>query len=212
MKRVLIDARMRDGQAGGIQQVVLGLAQGFSQVDTSGYDIRFLVLDGHSAWLQPFLGLDQKLMVMPYSQSNLVSKNGLATMALNCVRNTIGRIAVSASVKLPKVPDCVSSWNPELIHFYQNIFKAECKFIFTPHDFQHEYYPKNFDSRTLMVRRYLYRKHCQDAARVACISRACLKDVVKFTGLNEAKCSVVYNAAPTLGYSVPTPRALKELS
>jgi hypothetical protein len=35
MRKILIDARLRDGEAGGIQQILVGLAQGFSIVETT---------------------------------------------------------------------------------------------------------------------------------------------------------------------------------
>jgi glycosyltransferase involved in cell wall biosynthesis len=148
---------------------------------------------------------------MPDSPAVQRLQSRLISNARKFVQKAIGRLAGSASIKVPRMPDCARGWNPEVVHFvHQNIFETESKFIFTPHDFQHEYHPEYFDQRTLAVRRYLYRKNCQDASRVACISKACLRDVVKFTGVDVAKCSVVYNAAPTLGYAAPSRCTIEE--
>ena len=55
MLTIAIDARVFDGQAGGVQQAILGLAMGLASLDDRGDRYLFLVHRNHD-WLLPALG------------------------------------------------------------------------------------------------------------------------------------------------------------
>lgn len=211
-KRILIDARLRDGEAGGIQQVVVGLAQGFSQIKSEGFDVRFLCYKGHEAWLQPYLGNNQGLFRLAKRPTPTAKPSALKASVRRMLRNTLGLLPGTGCLNVPAEPVEVREFNPHLIHFvHQNIFKTQRPFIFTPHDLQHEHFPEYFDQRTRLVRRELYKKHSQNASMVACISESCRDDVVRYLGIDEGKCPVIHNAPPTAGYGVSSEEELKRL-
>jgi hypothetical protein len=52
--RVVIDGRIRSGQSGGVEGVVIGLAHGLSQLD-GPEEYVFVAQTGHTEWLEPYL-------------------------------------------------------------------------------------------------------------------------------------------------------------
>ena len=52
----LIDARLRSGEAGGLETVLIGLASGLASLGDGDESYRFLVHAGATDWLEPFLG------------------------------------------------------------------------------------------------------------------------------------------------------------
>jgi glycosyltransferase involved in cell wall biosynthesis len=203
MKHILIDARFRDGSPGGIQQVVIGLAQVLSQLDLAGNRVTFLLLEGHTAWLEPFLPQGASIACVPTS-SAATSAGGFLARVKAFVRDRFGHLLGQSSIQIPAEPAIVKELNPDLIHFvHQNCFRTDRPFLFTPHDLQHEYYPEYFTKRTVMVRRYLYKYYAMRAQAVVCISKACQQDVVKYLGVSADKCPVIYNAPVTEGYEAP---------
>ncbi|MBT63402.1 MAG: hypothetical protein CML13_09355 [Puniceicoccaceae bacterium] len=203
MKHILIDARFRDGSPGGIQQVVIGLAQGLSQLDLAGNRVTFLLLEGHTAWLEPFLPEQATIACVPTS-SAAPSSGGFLARVKAFVRDHFGHLFGQSSIQIPAEPAIVKELNPDLIHFvHQNCFRTDRPFLYTPHDLQHEYYPEYFTKRTVMVRRYLYKYYAERASAVVCISKACQQDVVKYLGVSADKCPVIYNAPVTEGYDQP---------
>lgn len=193
-KRICIDARLLDGQAGGIQQVVCGIAQGLSRVDTSQFEIGFSVCKGESDWLTPYLSEDFQLIEIARTTSPR-SERGLSVSAKGILRKYVGHLLGSSSIRLEAEPGLVNEFAPDLVHFvHQNCFETKRPYIFTPHDLQHEYFPDYFDKRTLMVRRRLYQRHAENSAAVVCISESCRSDVARFLGVEEEKCPIIYNA------------------
>ena len=209
--KILIDARLRDGEAGGIQQVVIGLAQGLAEVKPLGFRIAFLMLEGHTKWLEPYLYEGVDILKVPCGGEPERRTGGILGEIKSLIRGRIGHLLGRFSIRLPLEPAAVSAFDPDLIHFvHQNCFETDRPNIFTPHDLQHEYFPEYFDKRTLMVRRELYWRHAHQCARVACISEACRNDVVNYLGIKAEKCSVVYNAPPTASYPKPDCKSLKQ--
>jgi glycosyltransferase involved in cell wall biosynthesis len=204
MKHILIDARFRDGSPGGIQQVVIGLAQGLGQLNPSEFHFTFLMLEEQTAWLEPYLPAGGELACVPCEAHSAGNPSGLQRFK-SLLRDRFGHLLGQASVRLPSEPAIVHELKPDLIHFvHQNCFQTERPFLFTPHDLQHEYYPENFTKRTVMVRRYLYKYYAAHARAVVCISKACQDDVVKYLGVTSEKCPVIYNAPVTEAYQQPT--------
>ncbi len=191
---VLIDARFKDGGPGGIQQVVMGIAYGFSQLENCmNLRLTFLMLEGHTDWLEVLLPENAEIKCVPCHDTdrNQNALNGFKNWGVRKFGHFLGKRSVSVQVE----PEIVKEINPDLIHFvHQNIFKTDKPFIFMPMDLQHEYYPENFTKRTVMVRRFLYQQHAERAASVVCISNSCKRDVVHFLGIPDEKCSVVHCA------------------
>ena len=141
-RRILIDARLLDGKAGGIQQVVCGIAQGLSNLDTSQFEIGFIVFKGGSDWLSPFLS-DKFLLIEVSKPSADRNLNRSCSFLKRFVRRNFGHLLGSKSIRLEPEPELVTKYEPDLIHFvHQNCFATQRPYIFTPHDLQHEHNPE----------------------------------------------------------------------
>jgi glycosyltransferase involved in cell wall biosynthesis len=190
MIHVLIDARVRANQ-GGVQQVLEGLIQGFGQVVADDVRFTLLVEPGHDAWLRPHLTPAMTPLEGPPRTSGAARTGARAFL-----RGRFGHLLGARSVRTPPMPEVVRKLNPDVVHFvHQQAFASERPYVYTIHDFQHEYLPENFSRRELLARRVLLRRHAGNAARVICISEHCRKDTLQFTGIPAEKTTVVYNAA-----------------
>lgn len=76
-------------------------------------------------------------------------------------------------------------------HFYMNK-----SFIFTLHDMQERYYPEFFSRYERLMRWLNNRTLARSADRIICESNFVKNDIVKFTGVNEGKISVIQSPPP----------------
>src|SRR5690349_10224371 len=53
--RVAIDARLVSGEVGGVEQFIIGLASGLSQLDNGSEEYLFLAYPDSQDWISPFL-------------------------------------------------------------------------------------------------------------------------------------------------------------
>ena len=54
--RICIDARLAPGESGGVEQVVIGLADGFSRLTEGQEEYLFLSYSDDDAWIRPYIG------------------------------------------------------------------------------------------------------------------------------------------------------------
>jgi glycosyltransferase involved in cell wall biosynthesis len=198
MKKILIDTRIADGVAGGMQQYVIGLAKGLAEIspeEVGELEITFLMLEGHASWLEPYLP-DFCTILCQHTGKNFSGKQKLLA-AKEMLMKKFGHLLGPNSIRIASEPAVVTEHNPDLVHFiHHRCFATDRKSIFSPYDLQHEYYPQYFDQRTLMVRKHRYKFFAQQAASVFCISDAGKKDAVRFLGVPSEKCDLIY-LAPT---------------
>ena len=76
-------------------------------------------------------------------------------------------------------------------HFYMNK-----PFVFTLHDMQERYYPEFFSKYERFIRWLNNRTLARSANRIICESNFVKNDIVKFTGVNEDKISVIQSPPP----------------
>ena len=69
--RVVIDARIMSGRAGGIETVVTGLASGFAGLEEAGEQYIFLAFDGATDWLEPYVGGPARIATVPASAAGV---------------------------------------------------------------------------------------------------------------------------------------------
>ena len=58
-----MDARLVSGEWGGVEQVVIGLAAALSRLDDGNEQYLFLVNQGHTAWLEPYISGPSSLLI-----------------------------------------------------------------------------------------------------------------------------------------------------
>lgn len=194
--RICLDARLHDGQHGGVQQVVIGLATALSALEPDDEQYHFLVTPEAGRWIRPWLGGACQMLEAP--EPRRVRRPG------RMLREWRARAGASF-VRVPTSDGTIERAGIDVMHFtVQTAFRTSVPSVYHPHDLQHLHMPHLFDPRELAERTATYRQHCLDARMVVALSTWGQRDVMQAYGLTEDRVRVVPNA-PVLGaYRAPT--------
>lgn len=206
--RVAIDARITAGQVGGVEQVVIGLAYGLSQLTDGPEKFVFVTYEGRDAWLREHIHGPCKLLELPYPPSrtvrDLISRfaPGLAAAA-KVARHQWRRM--SDSQPAVATSHDLGVEGADLVHFpFQNGSLTDLPSIYHPHDLQHLHLPHFFTSEQFQQREFVYRALCSGSTMVAVASQWVRADVIAAYGLPEEKVFVVPLAPPVDAFRPPT--------
>lgn len=183
--RVVVDARLRAGEHGGVESVVAGLADAMRELDAPDLRVRFLTLAGESSWLRA--QAPQAQLVEGAGTNVLdVARRKAATAARRVGRSRIPSVlALSADRAMNDV-------DPDVVHYpFQHAARSRAPFLYQPHDLQHRHLPQLFDPRQSRARDELYRALCRAARLVVVAARWVKTDVVDAYGIDPAKVVVI---------------------
>lgn len=199
--RVCLDARLKDGVAGGIQQFVMGLASGLSRLEDGDEEYWFLSSPSDRGWLLPHLsGPCRPLDVAPGA-----APPGLARL----VRRAIDAEAASPlggllPVRIPASDGVAEARGAGVMHFtLQGGFRTAIPSIYQPYDLQHVHLPQFFTAYGRKWRDVTYGALARQAAAVVVMSTWVKDDVVRHLRLPPAKVQVVPWAPVTEEYPEP---------
>lgn len=200
--RVAIDARVVDGEPGGIQQAILGLAYGLSSLGGEE-EYLFLVYDDH-AWLQPALRGGCRALVVGRSPA-LLSRRGARSRASVLAAKAARYFSEGQGRVLPPSPIALSQPGVSVVHFMrQRGFATSLPNIYQPHDLQHVHRPEFFDPFTRMYRRRLYTAMARQSTLVGVMTSNALTDVSLHLGVPRDAVIVVPWASVLGFYEHPT--------
>ncbi|WP_424985014.1 glycosyltransferase family 4 protein [Microbulbifer sp. S227A] len=218
--RIGIDARVGGGWSGGVEMVVLGLAQGFSKLSDGDEEYHFLVKPGEADWLEPFLGDNCRLLMSraPKPERHVATTRNLGGRLSYWWQRRHERKLAKDMARRLGAPESVEGSNGrieaagiDLMHFtIQHAIATDIPHIYHPHDLQHLHFPDFFDPEEIARRERVYRYFCKSARMVATVSSWVKSDVVAQYDLPEEKVSVVPFAPPNLGYGTPDAADLKQ--
>ncbi|NPV68474.1 MAG: glycosyltransferase family 4 protein [Anaerolineae bacterium] len=203
--RVCLDARMIDGQWGGVQQVVIGLASALSGLEDGDETYAFLVYEDACAWLEPYIGGPCRLL-----------KHGLAPRPATWKQKVKAAPLVQSlwkplsrywhrTIPVPVSDGAIEQAGIGLMHFVtQNGFLTDIPSIYQPWDLQHLHLPELFTQAEINSREIRYRRFCHQAAAVAVASRWARVDLLHHYRLPEDKVIVVPMASVLAAYTPPT--------
>jgi glycosyltransferase involved in cell wall biosynthesis len=204
---ICLDARLRDGVAGGVQQFVMGLASGLSRLHDGDEQYLFLSVPGQRTWLEPHLsGACRALDVRPGHGSRAaalpLALRDLAGRAASWVVHS--RFGGLLPVALSNSDGTVERSGADLMHFtVQDGFRTALPTIYQPYDLQHLHLPDFF---TPFVRRWRAERYgpLSQAARAVVVMSSWVKeDVVRQLGVEPAKVRVIPWAPVTEEYPKP---------
>src|SRR5687767_6105080 len=128
--RVCVDARLRSGHSGGVEQFIIGLAAALSKLEDGDEEYLFLAHPDHDDWLRGHLH-DRSRVV--HSRMEYPGQDGLLRVARRALRDSLLLPAT-----LPRSDGVVEGEGVDLVHFAtQEAFLAELPSIYQPHDLQH---------------------------------------------------------------------------
>ena len=207
--RVVIDARIPGQGWGGVQQVAIGLAVGFTAIAPRDIDVVYTCYPDAREWLLPYVGSADQLKFVPAPPAPVRGKSWVARKV------PAARRAYHALMPAPPVPvsdGSLEALHPDLVHFpHQSAFLTRVPSIYHPHDLQHLHLPQFFTRREIAIRETQYRAFCGQAALVAMATTWGRDDILRAYHLPPSKVAVV-PLAPVVGdYPEMTPDQLAAL-
>jgi glycosyltransferase involved in cell wall biosynthesis len=188
---ICIDARLLEGSAGGIQQVVIGLAQGLSALEgPEAY--AFAVVEGSAGWLEPWLKGPCKALPVkaPLMRSLAWARRQMPGWLLRHVHSDA--LLAFRKARLAASPGVAEAAGADLVHFiHQSAYVTTLPSIYQPHDLQHLHLPDFFSPREIEKRELLYRAYCQQAVYAPVMSHWGRRDLMAQYGLPGEKVPVV---------------------
>lgn len=210
--RICIDARLDPGYSGGVEQVVIGLAQGLSSLTDGNEEYYFLTHPGADEWLLPYLGnrchlLHSKRGWQRTWRRAVASRFPMVRKALE----KIGALAVERAIDIPRSNGTIEHAGINLMHFtLQAAFLTDIPSIYHPHDLQHIHLPEYFSDYERRGRTALYRRFSDQAQTVAVSSSWVRQDLADNLEIPLEKTVVVPLAPSTEAYSSPSADDLLE--
>lgn len=204
--RICIDARLVSGTTGGVEQVIIGLASGFSTLNDGDEEYLFLAYDGADAWIKPYLqGPCRILSGSPPPVSLKVKLIHKYPFLRALWHRIISPVLGGRSVNIPRSDGTIEQAGVELIHFtIQTAFLTRIPSIFMPHDLQHLHLPHLFTPRERLKREILYRTFSNQAQLVIALSKWGKRDLITQYQLPDEKVVIVPWSSVLDAY--PTPR------
>jgi glycosyltransferase involved in cell wall biosynthesis len=188
--RVAVDARLFSGASGGVETVVVGLADGLSSVAHPDVEITFVTYAGQSDWIIGHIGSSVNLReVTPPGNAPAIVGRALGPFRepVRRLRNAITRV----HTRIPEDHE-INALNADVVHFpHQEAGLVSAPFIYQPHDLQHLHMPEFFSKEVLTRRATFYGPLCRAAAMVVVGTSWVKDDVVEKFGVAPSKVLVI---------------------
>ena len=183
--RVCIDARLRAGRFGGVEQAVIGIAAGLSKLRDGDEEFLFLTHPGEEDWIRPYLSGPCRL---------LPTRRGRLQRTARAIGRGVAERAPGIGPRFAlRVSDgTVERAGVDLVHFpIQDAFLTELPSIYQPHDLLHLHHPEFFSAWERERRERIYRTHCERAEMVVAMTSSGRRDLLERYGLPDDKVGVV---------------------
>ena len=195
--KVLVDARIESGRAGGLEQAVIALATSLACSDDHRDEISFLTFAGGDSWLRDHVG-DGRIVAC--EQGTLRHRfRDLRTSSVGRRLLRLGAEARNWSTAPPRTVETIGGHSADVIHFpTQNGALTRMPFIYQPWDLQHRHLPQFFTGGERRRRDIVYGSLCRAAAMVVVPTQWGKQDLIETYALDETKISVVAPSASVL--------------
>jgi glycosyltransferase involved in cell wall biosynthesis len=206
--RVCIDARGINGAGGGIEQVIVGLASGLSNLQDGSEEFFFLADPKSADYVRPYLQGSCHILVTRKTGAPLGLRRWLAS-SFPRVRDGFRKVRLySRGSRWLAVSDgTIENAGIEVMHFpTQNGFVTDVTSIYQPHDLQHLHFPQFFTAADCESRDFTYRSYCHQARLVVAMSEWARSDLIKQYRLAEEKVRVVHGAPVLSAYPTASER------
>jgi len=214
--RICVDARLISGQSGGIEQAVIGLAHGLSNLDDGDEEYHFLTYNEFDDWLRPFVRGPCQIVSVPAPAWGVTSDQNSARKKVSTwLRRGWDEfgplIAGRRSIKpLPISDGTIEKHGYDLMHFtFQRAFRTKVPSIYQPWDLQHRHLPELFSRRERLGRDIIFKEFCQQARIVVVASNWIKEDLIEQYELPANKITVIPMAPALLAYSEPDTKQLE---
>ena len=214
MTCVAIDARIPQGFAGGVAQVVIGLAQGFSDSAPESLHRTWLVYPDYRDWLAQHLPPEDETLVM----GSFAERVGMVMAkrypsVVSRVRPYVERALTATSRPAGKLEGphdgLLRERGVQVVHLpFQDGLATSLPSIYHPHDLQHRYLPEFFTEAQIRHRETVWRRRASMAYAVSVGTNSVADDVERLWTIPRDHIHVVPLApvaSPTPSGSTPEP-------
>lgn len=206
--RVCLDARLISGTLGGIEQFVIGLADGLSKLNDGDEEYFFLAYETSAEWIEPYVrGACRMLYGDAATRRPAWAQKLKAVPGARLAFRTLGNLRARGQTTMapPRSDGTIESAGIDLMHFtMQSAFLTELPNIYHPWDLQHVHLPQFFSDEERQKREEFYGAFCRQAQMVAVATTWTKRDVMENLKLAEDKVQVVPIAPVLAAYPTPT--------
>lgn len=206
--RVCLDARLYEGASGGVESVVIGMADALSRLDDDGAEYLFLAWPDQAGWIEPYVSGSCRMLYGPSAPrlTAWLKRNvGLARSAWNTLTPPLARYLY----RVGHSDGTIERAGVDVMHLtIQTGFLTAVPSIYHPHDLQHRHLPRYFSARDRLYRDIVYRALCDQAEMVAVAASWVKRDVVEQFEIPEQKVKVVPLAPVLTAYPDPSAQDL----
>jgi 2-polyprenyl-3-methyl-5-hydroxy-6-metoxy-1,4-benzoquinol methylase len=148
--RIAIDARLDSGVLGGVQQTIIGLAAGLSELEEGAETYSFLAYRDATEWLGTVRGRSCRFLFV--DRPAPLRRSGWRSLVAPALRAPVVRRAVErgplghlVQVGVPESDGTVEREGMHVMHFTMQLgFRTAVPSIYVPHDLQHLHLPQFF--------------------------------------------------------------------
>jgi glycosyltransferase involved in cell wall biosynthesis len=203
--RVCLDARLTSGLSGGVEQVIIGLAAGLSQLTEGNEEYYFLTYKGAETWLRPYIAGPCRLLLCNRRPASKLKAR------IRSIFPSVRRAAALLRslpfwpVRIPVSDGTIERAGIDVMHFtMQDAFLTGIPNIYHPWDLQHLHLPHYFSRYEYRTRERRYRMFCRYARMVAVATQWIKNDIMSKYDLGDDLVRVVPLAPPVQIYPVPS--------
>ena len=178
--KVCIDARLISGTAGGVEQFIIGLAYGLSQLTDGEEEYHFLAYSSEDNWIKPYLSGACRMLYCTRPLRKLNLRKAIQDRSPGFYNLLHKAYPVSERWKIKNLwsDGTIEKANIDVIHFtHQVAFLTKIPCIYHPHDLQHKHLPQYFSMSKRLIRDLVYRLFCRRARLVAVVSERIKSDL-----------------------------------
>lgn len=211
--KVCVDARLKSGDFGGVEQFIIGLAHGLTQLSPSGVDIKYLVEEGEDAWLIPHVNSPEQFIYTSRSiQTSLTGWRSWLKWKSPMVRWLKDKSSL-LPVSIPRSDGTIEQHEVDVMHFTkQSGFLTDVPTIYQPHDLQHLHLPEFFTPRERKIREIRYPVFCKKSCKIVVASQWVKEDLIQQYDLPQEKIEIIRYAPPLSTYRDVTTSDLQSVT
>ena len=187
--------------------MIIGLANGLSQLADGDEEYLFLTYADSQDWILPHLHGPCRTLAGPAAPAPSRVRGILKTVMpeLRKVWHHLGSFSGQLSLTIARSDGTVEGAGADIMHFTgQYAFLTSVPSIYHPHDLQHRHLPELFSSRDRFIRDSMYKTYCDQAEMVAVASSWVKRDLIQQYQLSANKICVVPLAPASAAYPTPT--------
>lgn len=206
--RICVDARLTPGTVGGVEQVIIGLAHGLSQLEDGDEEYFFLTNPNEREWLEPYVHPPCRTLPATTALRQSEESGAWLGRARPILRNAFHHLSPvlgRSTVPIPRSDGTLERNNIDVVHFtVQRAFLTSVPDIYQVYDLQHLHLPHFFTPRERLARETRERAFCREASLVTVSSAWGKEDLVRQYGVPGQKVAVVPFAPALDAYAGPS--------